>query len=49
MYDVTALFVYSLGCSLVQLSMFVAMFVIEWPSVDAAKKIDQDFKQNVLA
>jgi len=48
-FDVTALFNYSLGCSLIQLSLWVAMFVIDWPDIQGAKKLDQQFKAQVLS
>ena len=42
--DITAVYLYILGCSLMHFSLFVAMLFVKWPDVDRAAQVDEDFK-----
>lgn len=38
--DPTAAFLYSLGCSLVHLALFLTIFFVQMPDIDKAKEFD---------
>jgi len=47
--DPTAAFLYSLGCSLVHLALFITIFFVEMPNVDRAKEFDSKYAEQAGA
>ena len=40
MTNLLAAFYYCVGCSLVHVAMFITIFIVKWPDIDEAKKVD---------
>ena len=40
MTNLLAAFYYCVGCSLVHVAMFITIFIVKWPDIEEAKKVD---------